>query len=55
MVVAGKMVFEQIATGGCRSYLIGCEDMRQGALIDPEIRQIDRYATLDAQVRVRVR
>ena len=33
------MIFEQIATGGCQSYLIGCADTCVGALIDPEIRQ----------------
>src|SRR5881394_45500 len=37
------MIFEQIATGGCQSYLIGCPDGCVAALIDPEIRQIDRY------------
>jgi glyoxylase-like metal-dependent hydrolase (beta-lactamase superfamily II)/rhodanese-related sulfurtransferase len=43
------MVFEQIATGGCQSYLIGCEDSRMAALIDPEISQIDRYLGLAAR------
>ena len=37
------MIFEQIATGGCQSYLIGCAETCAAALIDPEIRQIDRY------------
>ncbi len=37
------MIFEQIATGGCQSYLIGCEETCAAALIDPEIHQIDRY------------
>jgi glyoxylase-like metal-dependent hydrolase (beta-lactamase superfamily II)/rhodanese-related sulfurtransferase len=37
------MIFEQIATGGCQSYLVGCPDACVAALIDPEIRQIDRY------------
>ncbi|HUL83011.1 MAG TPA: rhodanese-like domain-containing protein [Gammaproteobacteria bacterium] len=37
------MIFEQIATGGCQSYLVGCEEGCVAALIDPEIRQIDRY------------
>ena len=31
------MIFEQIATGGCRSYLIGCADTCGAALIDPEL------------------
>jgi len=38
-----KMIFEQIATGGCQSYLVGCPDACVAALIDPEIRQMDRY------------
>jgi glyoxylase-like metal-dependent hydrolase (beta-lactamase superfamily II)/rhodanese-related sulfurtransferase len=37
------MIFEQIATGGCQSYLIGCPESCVGALIDPELRLIDRY------------
>ena len=34
-----RMIFEQIATGGCQSYLIGCADTCAAALIDPEISQ----------------
>ena len=37
------MIFEQIVTGGCQSYLVGCQEACVAALIDPEIRQIDRY------------
>ena len=37
------MIFEQIATGGCQSYLVGCADTCAAALIDPEASQIDRY------------
>ena len=48
------MIFEQIATGGCQSYLIGCPDTCIGALIDPEVHQIDRYQALAAQVGVRI-
>lgn len=48
------MIFEQIATGGCQSYLIGCPNTRMAALIDPEIRQIDHYLALAAQTGVRV-
>jgi len=40
------MIFEQIATGGCQSYLIGCADTCAGALIDPEVSQVDRYLGL---------
>jgi glyoxylase-like metal-dependent hydrolase (beta-lactamase superfamily II) len=41
--MGATMIFEQIATGGCQSYLIGCPDACVAALIDPEIRQLDRY------------
>ena len=40
------MIFEQVATGGCQSYLIGCADTLSAALIDPEVSQIDRYHAL---------
>jgi glyoxylase-like metal-dependent hydrolase (beta-lactamase superfamily II) len=48
------MIFEQIATGGCQSYLVGCEDTRIAALIDPEIRQIDHYLALTTRAGVRI-
>jgi glyoxylase-like metal-dependent hydrolase (beta-lactamase superfamily II)/rhodanese-related sulfurtransferase len=48
------MIFEQIVTGGCQSYLIGCPDTCQAALIDPEVRQIDRYLGLAGQLGVRI-
>lgn len=49
------MIFEQIATGGCQSYLIGCPESCAAVLIDPEIRQIDRYLGLAAQHGLRIR
>lgn len=49
------MLFEQIATGGCQSYLVGCRDKCVAALIDPEISQLDRYQGLMAQHGVRLR
>jgi len=49
------MIFETVATGGCRSYLIGCEQSCAGALIDPELSQIDRYIALAARHGLRVR
>jgi glyoxylase-like metal-dependent hydrolase (beta-lactamase superfamily II)/rhodanese-related sulfurtransferase len=48
------MVFEQVANGGCQSYLIGCGDTCVAALIDPEVRKIDRYRALAAQHGVRI-
>ncbi|MGZ5131666.1 MAG: MBL fold metallo-hydrolase [Caldimonas sp.] len=49
------MIFEQVATGGCQSYLIGCPDTCAAALIDPEISQIDRYLALAARDGLRIR
>ena len=43
------MIFEQVVTGGCQSYLIGCEATRAAVLIDPELTQIDRYRGLASQ------
>jgi glyoxylase-like metal-dependent hydrolase (beta-lactamase superfamily II) len=49
------VIFEQIATGGCQSYLLGCADTCAGVLIDPEVSQIDRYLALAAREGLRVR
>ena len=49
------MIFEQVATGGCQSYLIGCADTLGAALIDPEISQIDRYQALASRAGLKVR
>ena len=49
------MIFEALATGGCRSYLIGCEETCAAALIDPELSQIDRYVALAARHGLRIR
>ena len=43
------MIFEQVPTGGCQSYLIGCPATLCAALIDPERSQVDRYRALAAQ------
>ena len=43
------MVFAQIATGGCQSYLVGCDQTCAAALIDPELSQIDHYIALAAR------
>jgi glyoxylase-like metal-dependent hydrolase (beta-lactamase superfamily II) len=48
------MIFEQIATGGCRSYVVGCGDTCAAALIDPELSQIDRYLALAARDGLRI-
>jgi glyoxylase-like metal-dependent hydrolase (beta-lactamase superfamily II)/rhodanese-related sulfurtransferase len=49
------MIFERIATGGCQSYLIGCSETCAAALIDPEIRQVDRYLGCAAREGLRIR
>ena len=49
------MIFEQVATGGCQSYLVGCPDTFAAALIDPEASQIDRYVGLAAKHGLHVR
>lgn len=49
------MLFEQIATGGCQSYLVGCPQTRAAALIDPENSQLDRYQALATQHGLRIR
>ena len=43
------MIFESVSTGGCRSYLVGCEESCAAVLIDPELSQIDRYIALSAR------
>ncbi len=43
------MIFEQLAVGGCQSYVVGCPETFSGALIDPEIRLIDRYRAIAAR------
>lgn len=49
------MKFEQIATGGCQSYLVACPASCSAVLIDPEIRQLDRYQGLLAREGLRLR
>lgn len=49
------MIFEQIATGGCQSYLVGCEATMAAVLIDPELSRIDRYLGLAHQHGLAIR
>lgn len=49
------MIFEQIATGGCRSYLLGCGETCAAAVIDPETSQTDRYLALASHHGLRIR
>ena len=49
------MIFEAVPSGGCRSYIVGCEETCAAALIDPELSQIDRYIALAAKDGLRIR
>jgi glyoxylase-like metal-dependent hydrolase (beta-lactamase superfamily II)/rhodanese-related sulfurtransferase len=49
------MLFETVAAGGCRSYLIGCEETCAAALIDPELSQVDRYTALALRHGLRIK
>jgi glyoxylase-like metal-dependent hydrolase (beta-lactamase superfamily II)/rhodanese-related sulfurtransferase len=49
------MKFETVVAGGCRSYIIGCEETCAAALIDPELSQTDRYLALAARDGLRIR
>ncbi len=49
------MIFEQVTTGGCQSYLIGCANTLSAALIDPEIGEVDRYRALAARDGLHIR
>jgi len=49
------VIFEQIATGGCQSYLVGCETTRAAVLIDPEQSRIEHYRMLVNQLGVHIR
>src|ERR1700728_655303 len=49
------MIFEQVATGGCQSYLVGCADTLSAVLIDPEISQVDRYKALASRDGLHIR
>jgi glyoxylase-like metal-dependent hydrolase (beta-lactamase superfamily II) len=49
------MIFEQMANGGCQSYIVGCEDACVAAVIDPEIRLVDRYRAVLAKHGLQVR
>nr|HEX4317704.1 MBL fold metallo-hydrolase [Kofleriaceae bacterium] len=48
------MLFEQIRSGGCLSYLVGCEDTRAGMVVDPALGQLDRYVALAAEKGLRI-
>jgi glyoxylase-like metal-dependent hydrolase (beta-lactamase superfamily II) len=49
------MIFEQIATEGCQSYLLGCDETHAAVLIDPNLKQLDHYLGLAARDGLRIR
>jgi glyoxylase-like metal-dependent hydrolase (beta-lactamase superfamily II)/rhodanese-related sulfurtransferase len=49
------MIFDQIRSGGCLSYLIGCPETRAALVIDPALEQVDRYLALAAERGLRLR
>jgi glyoxylase-like metal-dependent hydrolase (beta-lactamase superfamily II)/rhodanese-related sulfurtransferase len=42
------VIFEEFATEGCRSYLIGCDEDRVAAIVDPILDRAERYAATAA-------
>ncbi len=49
------MIFEQIPTGGCQSYLVGCQETRAAIVIDPNFHQREHYTSLAASHGLRIR
>jgi glyoxylase-like metal-dependent hydrolase (beta-lactamase superfamily II) len=43
------VIFEQIRSGGCLSYLLGCPQLCAGVVIDPALDQVDRYLAVAAE------
>jgi glyoxylase-like metal-dependent hydrolase (beta-lactamase superfamily II)/rhodanese-related sulfurtransferase len=48
------VIFEEIPSGGCYSYLVGCSETCSGVLVDAELSQIDRILALVAKVGLRL-
>jgi glyoxylase-like metal-dependent hydrolase (beta-lactamase superfamily II)/rhodanese-related sulfurtransferase len=40
------VIFEQVRSGGCLSYLIGCEHKCAAAIVDPKKEELARYLTM---------
>jgi len=49
------MFFEQIADGGCQSYILGCPETCAAVVIDPALGQIDRYVGIANSEGLRIR
>ena len=48
------MKFEVFANGGCKSYMIGCEYSSIAAIIDPEVRLLEKYRAEAARTGLRI-
>src|SRR5690349_18220651 len=48
------MIFEEIRTGGCCSYVVACGETCAGVVVDPELSQIDKTLGIVAKAGVRV-
>jgi glyoxylase-like metal-dependent hydrolase (beta-lactamase superfamily II) len=49
------MLFEQLRSGGCLSYVVGCEQTCAGVIVDPTLDRLDRYAALATEKGIRIR
>ena len=49
------MIFEIVADGGCKSYVIGCEATCSAAIIDPNLNQLDRYQGIANREGLRIK
>ena len=48
-------IFEQVRSGGCLSYVIGCEETCSAVVVDPELGQLDRYLSIASSKGLRIR
>ena len=48
------MIFEQVRSGGCLSYVVGCEDTRAGFVVDPALDHLDHYLALATERGLRL-
>src|SRR5688572_27139724 len=49
------MLFEQRRSGGCLSYVVGCERSCAGVIVDPALDLLDRYVAVATDKGLRVR
>jgi glyoxylase-like metal-dependent hydrolase (beta-lactamase superfamily II)/rhodanese-related sulfurtransferase len=49
------MLFEQLRSGGCLSYVVGCEHACVGVVVDPALGLIDRYRAVANEKGLRIR